>query len=120
MLDMLQKQLCRTISLSLAASLKPLTHCQNVASLSHLNWLNWFLHFSITIPSIIMLKLYYLTQGNRLYEICLTNWCFDKCVHKFLNNLLLKRHHQKPSSEKNVISLEFLGKLSLQVKKTVN
>ena len=48
-LDKLQKQICR----SLAASLEPLAHCRNVASLSlfsigiilvdvHLNWLNWF------------------------------------------------------------------------------
>ena len=46
----------------------------------------------------------------------------DKCVHKFLNSLFLKRHHLKPSSEKKevIISLEFLGKLSLQVKKQLN
>ena len=43
----------------------------------------------------------------------------DKCVHKFLNTLFLKRRHLKPSSEKKevIISLEFLGKLSLQIKK---
>ena len=49
----LQKQICR---ISLGASLEPLAHRQNVASLSlsigitlvdvHLNWLNWF-HFLI-------------------------------------------------------------------------
>ena len=43
----------------------------------------------------------------------------DKCVHKFSNSLFLKRHHLKPSSEKKevILSLECLGKLSLQVKK---
>ena len=47
---------------------------------------------------------------------------FDKFVHKFLNSLFLKRCNLKPSSEKKkvVISLEFLGKLSLQVKKQLN
>ena len=33
-LDKLQKQIYRTVGPSLAASLEPLTHCQNVASLS--------------------------------------------------------------------------------------
>ena len=46
----------------------------------------------------------------------------DKCVHKFLNSLFLKYCHLKPSSEKKevITSLEFLGKLSLQVKKQLN
>ena len=34
LLDELQKQICRTVGPSLAASLEPLAHCQNVASLS--------------------------------------------------------------------------------------
>ena len=34
LLDKLQKQICRTSDPSLAASLKPLAHCQNLASLS--------------------------------------------------------------------------------------
>ena len=33
-MDKLQKWICRTVGPSLAASLKPLAHCQNVASLS--------------------------------------------------------------------------------------
>ena len=33
LLDKLQKRICRTVGLSLAASLEPLAHCQNVASL---------------------------------------------------------------------------------------
>ena len=57
LLDKLQKRLWRTVLSSLAASLEPLAHCQNVACLSLLvfslgitlvdvlqNWLNWF-HF---------------------------------------------------------------------------
>ena len=60
MLDKLQKQMFRLVALSLAASLEPLDHCQNLASLSlfhrcyidrcsseldvHLNLLKWF-HF---------------------------------------------------------------------------
>ena len=34
LLDKLQKQICRTVVPSLGASLEPLAHCQNVASLS--------------------------------------------------------------------------------------
>ena len=34
LLDKLQKQICRTVGPSLAASLEPLVHCRNVASLS--------------------------------------------------------------------------------------
>ena len=34
LLDMLQKRIYRTVGPSLAASLEPLAHCQNVASLS--------------------------------------------------------------------------------------
>ena len=34
LLDKLQKQICRIVGPSLAASLEPLAHCQNVASLS--------------------------------------------------------------------------------------
>ena len=54
LLDKLQKQICRTVGPSLAASLEHLTHHRNVASLSLFygysvvdvlqNWLNWF-HF---------------------------------------------------------------------------
>ena len=49
LLDKLQKQMCWTVGPSLAASLEPLAHRRNVASLSlfidvdvHLNWQNWF------------------------------------------------------------------------------
>ena len=35
LLDKLQKQICRTVGPSLVASLEPLAHCRNVASLSH-------------------------------------------------------------------------------------
>ena len=54
LLDKLQKQICRTVSPSLAGSLEPLVYHQNVASISIFcrytlvdvlqNWLNW-LHF---------------------------------------------------------------------------
>ena len=38
LLDKLQKQICRTVGPSLAASLEPLAHLQNVASSSLLSW----------------------------------------------------------------------------------
>ena len=57
LLDKLQKRICRTLGPSLAASLEPLAHLGNVASLNifyrynlkqvdvHANQLNWFLLF---------------------------------------------------------------------------
>ena len=52
LLDKLQKGICRIFGLSLATSLEPLAHCQNVAFLSHcqdvhLKWLNWFDFLSV-------------------------------------------------------------------------
>ena len=43
----------------------------------------------------------------------------DKCVQKFLNKLFIKRDHQNLKSTKKevLITLEYLGKRSLQVKK---
>ena len=43
----------------------------------------------------------------------------DKCVKKFLDKLLIKRKKEKDSSTKKevTVSLEFLGKISLQVKR---
>ena len=59
LLDKLQKQICKTVGSSIAASLEPLTHHQNVASYIgvtlvgvHLNWLNWF-YFLICKGSIL-------------------------------------------------------------------
>ena len=45
LLDKPQKRICRTVGLSLAASLEPLAYCRNVTLVDVLqNWLNWF-HF---------------------------------------------------------------------------
>ena len=41
LLDKLQKRICRTVGPSLAASLEPVTHHQNLASISHFYW-NYF------------------------------------------------------------------------------
>ena len=40
LLDKLQKRICRTVGLSLAASMEPLAHRQNVAILTILTWKN--------------------------------------------------------------------------------
>ena len=63
-LELLQEQLCRTVGPSLAASLEPLAHCQNVASLSlfcryyfgrcSLNWLNW-LQFLFVVGGLLVI-----------------------------------------------------------------
>ena len=63
LLEKLQKQICRIVGPSLAASLQPLAHCQNVASFSlflHLfgrcssEWLNWF-HFHFLEGSLLVI-----------------------------------------------------------------
>ena len=69
LLDKLQKRICRTVGPSLAASLEPLAHRRNVASLSlsigitladvHLNWLNWF-HFLILEGGLLVILIDYM------------------------------------------------------------
>ena len=67
-----KKRICRTVGPSLAASLGPLAHRRNVASLSlfyigiplvgidvHLNWLNWF-HFFILEESLLLIQIDYM------------------------------------------------------------
>ena len=64
LLDKLQKRICRTVGPSLAASLEPLAHCRNVASLSFfyryyfgrcsLNWLNW-LQFLFVVGGLLVI-----------------------------------------------------------------
>ena len=61
LLDKLQKRICRTVGPSLAASLEPLSHCRNLASLGkyyfvsvHLNWFSWF-HFLILEGSLLVM-----------------------------------------------------------------
>ena len=60
LLDKLEKRICRVVDPSLAASLEPLAHRQNVDSLSlfndyvHLNWLNWF-HFLILVEGLLII-----------------------------------------------------------------
>ena len=82
LLDMLQKQICRTVGPSLAASLEPPAHYRNVASLTlfsigitlvdvHLNWLNWF-HFLILEKQTNYLGIYldeHLTWNFQLDQI---------------------------------------------------
>ena len=64
MLDKVQKQICRAVGPSLAASLEPLACLRNVASLVFSigitlvdvlqNWLNWF-HLLFLFPLIILI-----------------------------------------------------------------
>ena len=67
LLDKLQKWICRTAGPSVASSLEPLAHCQNIAMLSlsigitvvdvHLNWLIWF-HFLILEGGLLVIWIY--------------------------------------------------------------
>ena len=65
LLNKLQKRICRTVGTSLAASLDPLAHRRNVASLSlfysyilvdvHQNWLNWFDFLFLEVGLLVIL-----------------------------------------------------------------
>ena len=63
LLDKLQKQICRTAGPSLAASLEPLTYCQNVASLSLFNR-HYFGRCSSELAQLVPL-LYYRGRSTR-------------------------------------------------------
>ena len=62
LLDKLPKQISRTLGPSLAASLEPLVHRQNVASFTigitfvdvHRNWFNWF-HFLVLKEGLLVI-----------------------------------------------------------------
>ena len=60
MLDKLQKQVGSTVGPSLAASLEPLAHPQNLAIIGitligvHLNWLNWF-HVVVLVGGLLVI-----------------------------------------------------------------
>ena len=71
-----------------------------------------------------MFRLFQFSLGNLVLKICVAEKLFliffiDKCVKKFLDNLFIKRKKVKDSSTKKEITvpLEFLGKISLQVKR---
>ena len=66
LLDNLQKQICWTVRLSLAASLEPLAHCQNVASLS-LFYSYYFGRCSSELAELVLLP-YSLGRSTRYSE----------------------------------------------------
>ena len=79
LLDKLQKQICRTVGPSRAASLEPLAHCQNVASLS-LFYRYYFHRCSSELAQLVPLPC---SQGrltcysDRLYYLSVTiPWCY--------------------------------------------
>ena len=83
LLDKPQKKICRTVGTSLAASLEPLAHCQNVASLS-LFYRYYFGRCSSELAQLVPLPF---SQGrltrysNRLYDFSVTIPRCYKDVH---------------------------------------
>ena len=71
LLDKLQKRICRTVGHSLAASLEPLVHCQNVASLS-LFYRYYFGRCSSELAQLVPLSFY---QGR--------STCYSDRLHDF-------------------------------------
>ena len=89
-----KKWICRTVGPSLAASLDPLAHRQNVASLSlfsigiiladvHLNQLNWF-HFIILEGGLLLILIDCMMFFTQLEPEILFPVCFNLCVVLFL------------------------------------
>ena len=58
LLDKLQKQICRTVGPALAASLEPLGHCQNVASLN-LFYRYFFGRYSSELAQLVPLTFFF-------------------------------------------------------------
>ena len=88
-LDMLQKQIWRTIGPLLAASLEPLAHRQNVTSLSLFyrcyfgryalqNWLNWF-HFLFLEGGLLVILIDRVICLPPFLDVCYK----DVCVNSF-------------------------------------
>ena len=71
LLDKLQKQICRTVGPSLAASLEPLAHRQNVASLS-LFYRYYFGRFSSELAQLVPLPFSRGRFSDRLHNFSVT------------------------------------------------
>ena len=95
-LGWLQNCICRNVGHSIAASLEPFVHHQNVASLSlfyryyfvHLNWLNWF-HFLIHKGGLFVFSdrlLDFSVTIHRFYKGVYIN-SFYPCIDRLWNSL---------------------------------
>ena len=74
LLDKLQKRICSTVGPSFAASLEPLGHCQNVASLS-LFYRYYFGRCSLELPQLVPLPfscVWYTRYSDRLHDFFVT------------------------------------------------
>ena len=74
LLDKLQKRICSTVGSSFAASLEPLGHCQNVASLS-LFYRYYFGRCSLELPQLVPLPfscVWYTRYSDRLHDFFVT------------------------------------------------
>ena len=74
LLDKLQKQICRTVGISLAASLDTSVHCQNAASLS-LFYSYYSYRCSSELDEVVPLPYYQVRSAgysDRLHDFCVT------------------------------------------------
>ena len=69
LLDKLQKQICRAVGPSLAASLEPLAHCRNVASLS-LFYRYYFVRCSSELAQLVPLPFFW--GRSTCYSDCMS------------------------------------------------
>ena len=87
LLNRQQKRICRTLGPSLAATLEPLAHCRNVASLS-LFYRSYFARCSSELAELVPLPY---SRGrstrysDRLHDFCVTipRCCKNVCVNSF-------------------------------------
>ena len=82
-LDKLQKQICRTVAPSLTASLEPLAHCRNVASLS-LFYRHYFGRCSSELAQLVPLPFSrgrFACYPDRLHDFSVTSPRFYKDVY---------------------------------------
>ena len=87
LLDKLQKRICRIVGPSLAASLEPLAHCRNMASLS-LFYRYYFGRCSSELAQLVPLpfsRRWSACYSNRLHDFSVTMpRCYkDICVNSF-------------------------------------
>ena len=91
--QLLQKRICRSVGPSLAASLEPLAHHRNLASLSfsivitladvHLNWPNWF-HFLVLEGGLYVILIdcmFFLSPFLDVTRMCMSTVSFLAQLH---------------------------------------
>ena len=117
LLDKLQKRICRTVGPSLAASLEPLAHHQNVTSLS-LFYRYYFGRCSSELAQLVPLPFSGVRStrySNRLHDFSVTIPRYYKDVYVKIFFPLIARAYNSPSIECFPLTCDLNGFLSLEL-----